>query len=160
MTHDQLIADLTRRRRELTHEISGLCARAKQLTDDVQHIDRVMMMFRPEADPTDIPALAYRKQPDWKKSGEQARAIFDVLRHAEGPMTTIDVTDRIMLDRGVIDEDRAAHRKRIYKALVQQRRRGLIMGVPVGGRLRWQLCRKGEVSDPEGGWRNGNSEAS
>jgi hypothetical protein len=110
-----------------------------------------MLMFRPEADPMVIPALAYRKQPDWMKCGEQARAIFDVLRTAEGPLTTIDVTDRIIQARGVIGDDRTAHRKRIYKALVQQRRRGLIIGVPFGGRLRWQLSRKGEVSDPEAG---------
>lgn len=141
MKHDQLISDLTRRRQELTHEISGLFARAKHLTDDLHALDRVMLMFRPDAQPDAIEPLAYRKQADWGRRGEQAVAIFDVLRAAEGPLTTMDVTDRVMSARGIMDDDKPPHRKRIYKALVQQRRCGRIGSVEIDGRLRWFLQR-------------------
>ena len=55
--HDQLIHDLTRRRRELAHDMNQLLNKVDALRSDIEAVDRIMMMYRPDMKPSAIPAL-------------------------------------------------------------------------------------------------------
>ncbi len=143
-THDQLVHDLTRKRRELTHDMDRLVEQMGALRGDVEALDRVMMMFRPDAIPETIVPLQFRRNATWAARGTITRAIFELLRTAERPMTMPEITEAVMALRGVeADAITQGHKKAVYKALDQQRQRGRICNSERrrSGKLEWHVTR-------------------
>jgi hypothetical protein len=158
-THDQLVHDLTRKRRELTHDINKLFESANRLREDVEAIDRVMAIFRPDAVPETILPLNFRRTAEWASRGEITRIMFDVLRRADGPLSMVEVTEQVMAARGVeADAITATHKKAVYKALDQQRLKGRIVAHRDGRAVLWSIGQlTGKDGENTGGWRNGAS---
>src|SRR6202035_4694878 len=74
--------------------------------DSLSHLDATILLFDPDAKPSGIKPKATRDRNAWFGHGECSRAIYDVLRSASEPMTTRQITDRIMADRRIPDEGR------------------------------------------------------
>jgi hypothetical protein len=157
-THDQLIHDLTRKRRELTHDINKLFESANRLREDVEAIDRVMALYRPDAVPETILPLNFRRTAEWAARGEITRLMFDVLRKANGPLSMPEVTSLVMAMRGVeADAITAMHKKAVYKALDQQRLKGRVTAHKEGRNVLWSIGQlTGKDGEPMGEWRNGS----
>jgi hypothetical protein len=95
-----------------------------KLAGELDALDKVLVMFDPDIEPETIPALRIVSQPTWAKKGEITRLVLSTLRIANGPMTTDAIAQRVAEAR---DEPVSARvRKSVYKALDQQRQRGLV----------------------------------
>ncbi|MDR7156001.1 hypothetical protein J2W40_002837 [Sphingobium xenophagum] len=105
------------------------------LSDELSALDRVLESFAPDMDIEAIPPLRIVGRVTWAAKGEITRAVFAVLRKANGPMTTDAIAQRVAEDRGEAMSPRI--RKSVYKALDQARQRGNVEAVL-------------------GGWRNGS----
>lgn len=136
--HDQLIHDLTRRRKELTCDLNTLLDRIGAIRSDIEHIDSVMVMFRPDIKPEAIPSLKFRKKADWARRGEITRHVFEALRGKPDGLTTAEVTDYVIQARG-IEIETAKQRKRVYKSLHMQWQRGKLIADRSNSRIRWML---------------------
>lgn len=138
--YEQLVHDLTRKRRELTHDIEKLLGDVGRLRDDVEAIDRVMTIFRPDTIPETIVPLQFRRHANWANRGTITRAIFDLLRESARPLTMPEITEHVMAARGVArDAITPTHKKTVYKALDQQRMRGRLLSRSNGRMLLWEL---------------------
>jgi hypothetical protein len=116
---------LTRKRRELTCRINALA-------DELAALDTVLRSLDPDIDLEAIPALRIVNRVQWAAKGEITRAVFDVLRRANGPMTTDEIAQRIADGRGIAMCQRI--RKSVYKALDT-------------------ACVRGNVERVRGGWK-------
>ncbi len=119
---------LIRKRRELTCRINAMA-------DELAALDTVLRSLDPTLELEAIPALRIVNRVQWAAKGEITRAVFSVLRKANGPMTTDAIAQRIADERG--EAMSARIRKSVYKALDQAKQRGNVTAVV-------------------GGWRNGS----
>jgi hypothetical protein len=102
----------------------------------------VMALYRPDAVPETILPLNFRRTAEWAARGEITRIMFDVLRKADNPLSMVEVTERVMLARGVeADAITATHKKAVYKALDQQRLKGRVTAHKDGRNVLWKIGR-------------------
>ena len=121
---DHVISGLIRRRRELTCRMNVLAEEHGRLSGELAALDTVLAMFKPELDPSEIPALRVVSLPKWAKRGEITRAVLAILRMANAPLSANEIAARIAEQRGEVECARI--RKSVYKALDQQRLRGQV----------------------------------
>jgi len=125
---DYVLAGLTKRRAELTGEADALRTRLAQIGSDLGHLDAVIRQFDPDYDLGSIRAKRPRG-PDVAGRGEMSRFVLGVLREATEPVTTQEVTRRLMTERGQDMEDRrlvAQTMKRVGMALSRQKANGAV----------------------------------
>jgi len=141
---DFVLAGLTKRRAELTGEAHTLKARLAQIGIDVGHLDAVIRQFDPDYDLASIRPKRSRG-PDIAGRGEMSRFILGVLREATEPVTTQEVTRRLMTERGQDMEDRrlvAQTTKRVGMALSRQKANGAVRSEQGAGQLvLWKVVR-------------------
>lgn len=139
-----IVAGLVKRRSELSGESETLRTRLTQITTDLGHLDAVIRQFDPEHDITGIRPKRPRS-PDAAGRGEMSRYVLGVLREAKGPLSTVDVAQRIMADRGIDADDRRAVRlatKRIGMTLSHQKVKGTVRALPGAGTMGlWEVAR-------------------
>ncbi len=78
----QTVFGLIRRRRELTCRMNALAEEHGRLSSELAALDTVLGMFRPDIEPSDIPALRIVSRPKWANRGEITRAVLAILRTA------------------------------------------------------------------------------
>lgn len=137
--HDQVIATLIRRRRELTGSIFELIAQIDALTADVAALDRTLLLFAPDLKPDTIPALQSRPKADWAGKGEIARLVFAILRDAGEPMTIRALADELHQRRGLEGVPMGAHIKRLRNCLDRQKARGTLTPIRIDRKLHWAI---------------------
>lgn len=127
-----VISALIRRRREIACDLA-------RLQSDINAIDRVLCLFDPTLQPDQIPALAFYKRKGWAARGEISRLMIDILRKAGSPLTSVQITDRVMeaMDDG---NSRVKHAKRVQKALERQRINGAVIADRSGAMILWRLA--------------------
>jgi len=128
---DYVLAGLTKRRAELTGEAETLRSRLAQIGTDLGHLDAVIRQFDPDYDLGSIRPKRLRG-PDIAGRGEMSRFILGVLREATEPVTTQEVTRRVMTERGQDMEDRrlvAQTTKRVGMALSRQKALGTVRAI-------------------------------
>lgn len=130
--HVQLFHDLVRRRRELMLGIGAMEA-------DLAAVDRVLRMFHPDVEPSDIPALVYRKPADCAKRGEVTRLILDTLRNEGQALSVTDLTRLAMAARSIGSEHYTRHSKSMRKALAKLEMRGFVSAEWRDGRRWWRI---------------------
>jgi len=126
-----IVAALARRRAELSGEADTLRARLAAIGTDLSHLDAVIRQFDPDHDIAAIRPKRTRMT-NAAGRGEMSRYLLGVLREATGPLTTIEVAQRFMGDRGVDTADRKAVRlatKRVGMTLGHQRAKGVVRSV-------------------------------
>src|SRR5580658_7750487 len=106
MAETHVISALRGKRAELAGVLQQLELQMAGHRAGLAHLDATILLFDPEAKPSEIKPKATRQRNSWFGHGECARAVYDVLRPASEPMTTRQITDRVMADRRIPDEDR------------------------------------------------------
>ena len=126
------LSGLITKRAEIAGEITHTRAKLRQLIIDLGHVDAAIRIFDPEFDVEGIKP----KQPpplyNVSFRGEFVRIILDMMREAQGPVTTKEITLHVMRGRGLNMADAALvalFQRRVRGLLYHYRGRGMIRGV-------------------------------
>ena len=139
-----IVGGLVKRRADLAGEATALRGQIARIVVDLGHLDAVIRQFDPEHD---IAAIRPKRPrgPNTARPGEMSRYVLGVLREARGPLTTVEVARRFMVDRGVDAADGRAVRlatKRVGMALGHQRVKGTVRAVAGPGVVGvWEIKR-------------------
>ena len=94
MGEPQVISALTRKRATISGELLKAEKRCEAMRLHLAALDTSLRLMGYEGDPEDIKPV-HRKRRLFRR-GELQRAIMDVLRAAEGPLSDADLVDRVM----------------------------------------------------------------
>ena len=136
------LAGLIEKRRELAGKIEYHQNELRQAAADLDHLDATIRMFDPDAD---LEAIWPRPHPPRSQAfrGEATRVLLAALRHADGPLTTAQLAERLMAERGQDVNDRRLRKtmiKRVGSSLRDHRRKGLVRSEVGSSRLLlWSL---------------------
>src|ERR1700726_1021401 len=95
MADSHVIAALREKRAELSGELIAAEKRIVELRADIDSLDRTIRVFDPTAEPHTIRPILRRKKPTLIPRGQCSRAVLDMLRHADGPMTAREIVARL-----------------------------------------------------------------
>jgi hypothetical protein len=131
MADPHVISVLREKRAELSGELIVAEKRILQLRDDISSLDRTIRVFDPTAEPHTIRPILRRKRPTLIPRGQCSRAVLDMLRHVDAPMTAREITAqlaaRYQMDTSNMD---------VMKALVAKVRNTLARQKGLVGELR------------------------
>ena len=145
MAHRIALAALVRKRAELAGRVEHAYAGLERMLADLAGLDTTLRLFDPDIRLDAIKSRDVRLPYGWAKPNHIAtRAVLDVLRLAPGPVTTADITSRVLADLSADAEDAKAWELatgRVGKILRMQRRRGVARSTPgEGQQLLWELA--------------------
>lgn len=143
MENEHVLTGLIRKRAEVAGLLEDAQNRVRQLIIDVDNVDATIRLFAPDIDleeirPKPLPPrhAAFR--------GEIGRAILDALRGSGEPLTTHDLTVRVMTARSLNLADRRlvnTLQKRIGASLRNMRSRERVRSEQgKGGVMGWRLA--------------------
>jgi hypothetical protein len=118
------LAGLNAKRAELLAYRKQLQAQVRKVTVDIDHLEAAARLFDPEATPNGVRRYVTRHR---AKKGTVKRFILAQLREATAPLTSAQMTDLWLKDRGLRTDDatRVVIRKRIGAALISLRAQGV-----------------------------------
>jgi hypothetical protein len=97
---EHVTTGLVKRRSELAGQVEEAQAPLRQLLNDIDSIDATLRIFQPDIDLEEIKPIPLPPRfPAYK--GEIARIVLTALRQTMTPMTTRDLTLRVMTERGL-----------------------------------------------------------
>ena len=96
MAELHVIGALRNKRAELAGMLRQLEQQLVQQRANLAHLDATMRLFDPDIRPKDIRPKQPRVRNVWFRPGECLRLIYDALREATQPVTTRELTERIM----------------------------------------------------------------
>ena len=139
MEKSHLVSELKSKRAELSGILTQLEREIVGHRTALAHLDATILMFDPDAKPSQIKPRRQVARNNWFGPSECIRAIYDVLRPATEPMTTRDVAERIMAAKGIHREGRAL--ELITKIVLAALHRAKdIERVPIGSTIAWRLA--------------------
>jgi hypothetical protein len=100
MKHQPAMYALLRLHAELGGKIKDNKKEAKRLAKSMLHVEAVLKMLEPGYDVRPI-SVRRRKPNPWFKRGTVFRHALDVLRTAERPLTTKEITARMLSAKGI-----------------------------------------------------------
>src|SRR3984893_13775237 len=128
MADPHVISALKAKRAELSGELIAAEKRILQLREDITSLDRTIRVFDPTAEPHTIRPILRRKKPMLIPRGQCSRAILDMLRHADEPMTAREIAAalaaRYQMDASNMDAMNALVAK-VRNTLPRQQRLGV-----------------------------------
>jgi hypothetical protein len=89
---------------------------ATLLAERMKHVEAVLKMLQPGYDVRPI-AVRRRKPNPWFKRGTVYRHALDILRGAQGPLTTRQITEQMLAAKGVTNASQRAVRDLITSLL-------------------------------------------
>jgi hypothetical protein len=95
MADPHVISALRAKRAELSGELIAAEKRILQLREDIGSLDRTIRVFDPTAEPHAIRPILRRKKPTLIPRGQCSRAVLDMLRHADSPMTAREIAAQL-----------------------------------------------------------------
>lgn len=133
------VAGLNAKRKELVKLRAELEREVRKITCDLDHLDAAIALFDPANTPAAVKRYAVKHR---AKKGQLKRFVLEFLRAAEGPVTSRDITEAWIADRG-LRADEATFvilRKRVGACLIALRAAGGIVSLTTdsGGRA-WGL---------------------
>jgi hypothetical protein len=96
-----VISGLRKKRAELSGELIAAEKRVLQLRTDLDCIDGAIRLFDPAAEPRKIRPVRTRSVFGPIPRGQCSRAILDMLRRADQPMTARDIAAQLAGDYGI-----------------------------------------------------------
>lgn len=99
---DYMIEGLVKKRAELAGEIERTHDTLRSLAADLGHIDATLHILAPDRAVEAIKSKVFRPPADWSKRGEMTRMVLSILRTARAPMTTREIGERMIVERGLI----------------------------------------------------------
>ena len=143
MATDLAVAALVRKCAELAGEIEAALARVARQRAELVHLDAVIRLLDPTAEPEAIrPKVPRNNGCDWFGRGELARMAFDALRDAPKPLSAVDIARAVLTRKGMEPGDVAALRrvKNMVDATLRRREGGLVERVVYGPRsVGWRI---------------------
>ena len=140
-----VVTALIAKRAEIAGQIENLQGQVRRLTVDLDHIEESIRIFAPDID---VAAIAPRPVPPMHHAfrGEISRILLEALRTAVGPLSTNQLTERVMRERALDLNDARLCRtmgQRVGASLNHwKRERGVIQSMPGPGQvLLWELVR-------------------
>tara|TARA_R110000868_G_scaffold192394_5_gene436854 strand:- start:3780 stop:4208 length:429 start_codon:yes stop_codon:yes gene_type:complete len=126
------VAGLLSKRDQLLALRKQLDAEARKVTCDIDHLDACIALF----DPANTPQAVQRYTTKHRaQKGHVKRFVLTFLKDAQGPVTSRDITNAWIAERG-LRADEATHiiiRKRIGACLNVLKAQGVVTGTIVGG---------------------------
>ena len=130
------------KREEIVKEIDRVKSYLNDLIQDVDTMDKAIMVLDPSAD---IPASQRIKLPSRLDSfkNDMARFILDQLRNADQPMTSLELAQIVIKERGITiesDKDLVKVRERVGWCLTRLKNKGSIQQAGWDGEYkRWVM---------------------
>ena len=114
------IAGLQAKRKQLVKLKADLEADVRKVTCDLDHLDACIRLFDPAADTRAVKRYATKHR---AKKGQMRRFVLDQLKAASGPITSRDLAEAWVKDRGLNADDgtRIMIRKRVGACLIALR---------------------------------------
>ena len=140
MAELHVIGALRDKRAELAGMLRQLEQQLVQQRANLAHLDATMRLFDPDIRPKDIRPKQPRVRNVWFRPGECLRLIYDELRAATQPVTTRELTERIMRVKAIPAAD--DHRRElVQKTLLASlnRAKETIARVETAGVVSWRL---------------------
>jgi len=128
---------LTKKRAQIAGQIEHNQLNLRHLIAELDHIDGAIRVF----DPTiDIGLIRSKPVPPRHAAfkGEVSRVVFESLRNASGPLTSREIAQILMRERGLNPDDRELSVimvKRVCACLRVQKLKGLVHPAPIVGNL-------------------------
>ncbi|MES2057071.1 MAG: hypothetical protein V4564_14140 [Pseudomonadota bacterium] len=98
---DYMVTGLVAKRAALAGEIERTQDALAKLVQDLAHIDATLRIVAPDMAVEAIKPKAFRPPADWSKRGQMTRMVLDILRTARQPMTTREIGERMIVERGL-----------------------------------------------------------
>lgn len=135
-----MVEGLAKKRAEIAGEIERTHERLRSLAADLEHVDATLRIIAPEMAVEAIKPKVFRPPADWSKRGEMTRMVLSILRTARAPMTTREIAERMVVERGLQASTEALNSmtRRVACALRRQRELGLARSTE-GEAGFWQL---------------------
>ena len=140
MAELHVIGALRNKRAELAGTLRQLEQQLARERTNLTHLDATMRLFDPNIRPKDIRPRQRRTHNAWFRHGECLRLIYDELREATQPVTTRELTERIMRVKAIPAAD--DHRRElVQKTLLASlnRAKETIARVETAGVVSWRL---------------------
>ena len=138
-----VVTGLIAKRAEIAGEIENMQAQLKAKVIELDHVEACIRIFKPDID---VEEIAPRKVPTAHHAfrGEVSRIILEALRTTTLPLSTGDLTERVMRERGLDVSDASLKRtmsRRVGACLNHWRRvRGIVKSMPgPGQQLLWEI---------------------
>jgi hypothetical protein len=119
-----VISGLRKKRAELSGELIAAEKRVLQLRADIECVDGAIRLFDPDAEPRKIRPVRARRASGPIPRGQCSRAILDMLRQAENPMTVREVAAQLAADYRIDATNKGAMHALVAKVrntLIHQR---------------------------------------
>lgn len=135
-----MIEGLAKKRAEIAGEIERTHQKIRQLSADLEHIDATLRIVAPDLEIVSIAPKTFRPPADWSKRGEMKRMVLSILRTARAPMTSREIAERMVVERGLqaTTATLTLMSKRVSTCLRDQREKGLARSAE-GEAGFWQL---------------------
>lgn len=143
------ISGLKTKRTELVKLRKELMREAKKVLCDIDHIDATIRLFDPKADNKQFRLNRYATKHRAPK-GQMKRFVLNQLRISETPLTSRQITEAWIKDRGLEpDEDTIVIlRKRVGACIVTAKNSDVVEAVGQDGTYKYWQLKKGDVSRP------------
>ena len=142
MENEHVVGGLMKKRAEIAGKLVVLRAELTRLTIDLDNVDATLRLFRPDADPTSIPAKPLPARFAAGK-GEMAKLLLGALREAPAAMTIDELSRYVMGERSMNADDTRLRKimfKRVHACLCKYRDNGEVTSaMGPGNRMRWRL---------------------
>ena len=140
MAEPHVIGALRNKRAELAGVVSQLERQLSRQQADLTHLDATLRLFDPTIRVTEIRPRRQYLRNTWFRHGECLRLIYDVPREAGQPVTTRDLTERIMQIKAIPAAE-ARIRDLVQRTLLASlnRAKDTIARSDAGGVVAWRL---------------------
>ena len=143
MAESPVIYALTAKRAELSGAIVDLERTAARHKADLVHVDATLRLFAPDLVPASIRPRGKSHKSSLFTPGELAGFVLDQLREAAAPVSSRDLTERLMARKGLDANDRRtleAMQVKVRATLSAHRRRGVLECTGHGWETRWKVA--------------------
>ncbi|MHC2000896.1 hypothetical protein ACYQR9_10665 [Methylobacterium sp. CM6241] len=143
MENEHVLSGLVRKRAEIAGQIEHTQGELRKLVTSLDAIDSAIRIFDPTAD---VGEIRNRQYPPLHAAfrGEMMRFVLGALRVADGPLTSREIADHVMVGRGLDKDDpKVAQmiRKRVGACLWKSKQAGNVREVRIEGDLKgWVRC--------------------
>ncbi len=131
MAEPHVVTALRQKRSELAGKIEHHQTVLRQLIIDLDNLDATLRLFEPDIELEDIKPKPFPPRHAAFK-GEVARVIFSALRQSDRPLSTHELTQMFMAERGLNTADRKLVKtigKRVGSSLRHHRNKGTVRSI-------------------------------
>ena len=144
MAEPHVVTALVRKRAEIAGRIEHTQTALRQLIIDLDNLDATIRLFKPDIDLEEIrPKPLPPRHHAFK--GEVSRIVLSALRQSDKPLTTHDLAQHVMAERGLNTADKKLVRvfgKRVGACLRHHRAKGVLRCAQGPGQYQlWEIVR-------------------